>query len=210
MLISSPPDFCHAKCQAPPARRSTSHTGIVQPGGPSIQFGMCSGFVQASNTSARDASNTRVISISVSEGVANVVSPTLSVVVIVDLLPLQSFEVLVQPVVARIPEVAVLLRELGDLLERSGIERARPPLRLPPALNEPGALEHAKVLRDSRPAHGERLGQLLDRRLPPSQPAQDRAPGGIGQSRERHAESVALLIHNQKVSKPNSYLQVAT
>ena len=34
---------------------TTNVTGIVQPSGPSIQFGRCSGLVQASKTSARGA-----------------------------------------------------------------------------------------------------------------------------------------------------------
>ena len=52
----------------PPGRRSISQTGIVWPLGPHHSF-MCSGLVIASNTSSRGASNVRVMTISVSEGV---------------------------------------------------------------------------------------------------------------------------------------------
>src|SRR6185503_6615116 len=116
-----------------------------------IHFVMCSAFVQQSNTNSRGASTTRVTSISVSDGVAKLVVPVLWAVVIVVLLLLQVLEVVVEPFVARIPEAAVVLGPLGDLLERRRLEPARSPLRFAAACDETRALEHPQVLRDGRP-----------------------------------------------------------
>src|SRR5882724_1431481 len=136
---------------------------MLQPSGPSIHLVTCSGFVQQSNTSARGASTTRVTTISRSEGVAKVVAPTLSAVVIVVLLVLKVVEVVVEAFVAGVPEAAVALGPLRDLLERRRLEPAGAPLRLASAGDQAGALEHAQVLRDRGPAHGEWRRQLLDR-----------------------------------------------
>src|SRR4029077_13412385 len=133
MSNSDPSSARQTKCHAPPGRRSTSHTGIAQPGGPSIHFVMCSGLVQQSKTSARGASTTRVTSISVSDGVANPVAPSLLAVVIVELLLLEVAEVVVEPLVARVPEAAVVLGPFGDLLERRRLEAGPPPPCFPAA-----------------------------------------------------------------------------
>jgi hypothetical protein len=75
IAISVPSERRQTKCLAPPGRRSISQTGMVQPFGPSIQCGTCPGLVQASQTSLRGASTTRVMTISRSDGVLNVVAP---------------------------------------------------------------------------------------------------------------------------------------
>src|SRR4029453_2350518 len=112
--ILVPSSLRQTKRHGPPGRRSISQTGIVQPSGPSSQFGTCSEFVQASQTSSRGASKARVISSSRSDTVVRVVSPTF----VVDILPLLSLEllqVLVEPFVALIPEAPVVLCPLGHL-----------------------------------------------------------------------------------------------
>src|ERR1700690_1870610 len=70
--ISLPLEWRQTKCQEPPGRRSTSQTGIVQPSGPSIQWGRYLGLVQASKTSLRGAWKTRVMRTSRSAGVVTV------------------------------------------------------------------------------------------------------------------------------------------
>src|SRR5688572_19688691 len=115
-------------CRAPPGRRSISHTGMVQPSGPSSQLGTCSGLVKASHTSRRGASNTRVATISTSDGVVNVVVPMLFAVTIVPLPFFHGLKVRVQPLVAGVPEAAIVLRPLRDFPERLGLQLARPPL----------------------------------------------------------------------------------
>src|SRR2546422_8799042 len=67
--ISVPLRSCrHTKRYLPPTRRSISHPGIDQPGGPSSHRLTSSGLVWASNTNWHGASNTRVITISRSPG----------------------------------------------------------------------------------------------------------------------------------------------
>src|SRR6266545_6909511 len=78
--ISVPSERRQTKCHIPPARRSISQTGMVQPLGPNIQCGRCLGSVQASKTSLRGASTTRAMTISRSDGVVNVVARTLCAV----------------------------------------------------------------------------------------------------------------------------------
>ena len=69
-----------------------------------------------------------------------------------------------------------------------GLEPARPALRVAPARDEPGALEHLEVHRDRGLAHRERLGELVTDGLARGQPRQDRAPGRIGEGGEGGVE----------------------
>src|SRR2546428_926514 len=118
---------------------------------------MCSHEACASNTRSRGASNTRVMTISRSDGVVTV-SWLLPLPPIALLLcsPLEVLQVLVQPVVALLPEVPVPLGPLGNLLERPRLEPGGPPLPLPAPRDQPRPLEHLQVLRDRREAHLER------------------------------------------------------
>ena len=68
--------------------------------------------------------------------------------------------------------------------------RARARLGIARAHDQPGPLQHREVPRDRRQADGERLGELVHRRLPLGQAAEDFAPGRIGQSRKRLAQLV--------------------
>lgn len=49
---------------------------------------------------------------------------------------------------------------------------------------QPGILEHPQVLRNGRPAYGERAGQFLYGEGPGGQALKDGEPGGIAQSFE--------------------------
>ena len=111
---------------------------------------------------------------------------------------LQFLQVGLEPVEALLPDVAVALGPLGDFLERRRLDPARPPLRLAPARDQAGALEHPQVLRDGRHAHVERLGELGDRALARGQPRQDRPAGRVGEGGKRGAELIdwhAVLNH---------------
>ena len=56
------------------------------------------------------------------------------------------------------------------------------------SLDESGALENAKVLRDRLDRHGKTLGELCDGGFALLEPGQDRPAGRICESRERDAE----------------------
>src|SRR5215470_144755 len=188
--ISLPSSRRQTKRQAPPGRRSTSQIGMVQPSGPSIQCGRCSGLVKASKTSRHGASTTRVITNSRSDGISYVVVPVSLAMVIVALLLLHPLQVLVQPGVAGVPEPPVVLGPLGDLLQRSRLEPARAPLRFPAPDDETGQLEHPQVLGDGGPAHRERRRELLHRRRPLGQPGEDGPAGRVGEGSESGAQGV--------------------
>src|SRR5437899_12702224 len=107
---------------APPGRKSISQLTVSYFLGPH-QRDMCSHEVCASNTRSRGASKTRVMTISRSDGVVTV-SWLLPLPPIALLLSstLELVQVLVQSVVALLPEAAVPPGPLGDLLERPRLE----------------------------------------------------------------------------------------
>src|SRR5437660_12210294 len=124
---------------------------------------MCSHELCASNTRSRGASNTRVVTISRSDGVVTV---SLLPLPPIALLPsssssssssLEFLQVLVQPVVALLPEAPIPLGPVRDLFERPRLEPGGPPLPLPAPGDQPGQLEHLQMLRDGGHAHLERL-----------------------------------------------------
>src|SRR5260370_6096009 len=168
--------------QAPPGRTSISKETTVNPCGP-IHCDACSGSIHARNTISRCASKTRVMTSSRSAGFA----ATLGLARLAPMLPLLVFlglqraQVGVQAIEALLPEAAIMLDPAGDVLEWTGLEPARPPLRFASARDEAGALQHLEVLGDGGHAHLEGLGQLRDRSLTRGEPSQDRPPGGIGQ-----------------------------
>src|SRR4051812_10048352 len=59
----------------------------------------------------------------------------------------------IESIEALLPEGAVRLHPLGDVLERRTLERAGAPLRLPRLADEAGPFEHVEVLCDRRQAH---------------------------------------------------------
>src|SRR2546423_1958364 len=104
------------------------------------------------------------MTISVSDGVVTL--SALPVGAIVRLLPLQLLQIVVQPVVALLPEPAVPLRPLRGLLQWRRPQPRRAPLAIPTAGDQPRALQDLEVLGDGGLGHPERRGQLHDRRLP--------------------------------------------
>src|SRR5437773_4270371 len=115
---------------------------------------MCSHEVWASNTRSRGASNIRVVTISRSVGVV-----TVSLLPIALLLSssLELLQVLVQPVIALLPKLAVPLDPLVGFLQRPRLQPGRPPLSLPAPSDQPRPFQDLQVLRDRRQAHRERL-----------------------------------------------------
>src|SRR5258708_34974385 len=119
--------------QAPPGRTSISQTGFVKPCGPH-HCAICFGSVHAFHTRSRGASKTRVMTNSRSGG--GVVGLFFSVMFL--LLVLQLVQIIVQAFEALIPETAIVLHPVRDLLERSCLQPARSPLRLAAARDQTG------------------------------------------------------------------------
>src|SRR5574341_162459 len=151
---------------------------------------MCSGFVQAFQTRSRGASMTRVITTSRSDGVVYAVTPTLAAVTMLLLRFLEVLEIAIEPLKARLPEAAVVLRPVGDLLEGGRLEPARPELRFAAARDQARALQDPQMLGDRGAAHGERRRQLLHGGGAGGEPREDGAPSGIGECGEDGAQLI--------------------
>src|SRR5919107_5919593 len=164
----------------PPGRRSSLVESIWKPFGPH-QRASRSTSVQARHTVSRGASNVRTISSSAPCGavVFGAMVPSCCVEVVwsagalapglaprlarrLRLLGLELAQVVVEPVEALVEEAAVVLEPAVDALQSLGSEAAGTPLRLPPAGDEAGALQHLQMLRDGGQAHAERLCELRD------------------------------------------------
>jgi hypothetical protein len=104
-----------------------------------------------------------------------------------------------------LPESTVGVEPFRGFPQRFSLQPPRTPLCILPARNQPRPLENFQVFRNSGLAHGKRLGQLQHRRLPLSQPRQDRAPGRIRQCSERsiqmlgNGHSITSRFHNAVV-----------
>src|SRR5215218_10170112 len=125
----------------PPGFTSIAKLLVTNPLGPHHCV-RCFGSVQTSNTSSRGALRIRVATISRSPTSVAGMLPSF----ILLLLLLKFLEVFVQAVETLVPEPAVMLHPLGHALERLPAQPARPPLRLPPALDQPGPLQHLQML----------------------------------------------------------------
>src|SRR4051812_7640663 len=147
-----------------------------------------SGSVQARKTRSRGASKMRVIRTSL----------------IWLSLPAQ---VRVEPVHAGLPSALARLHPLHGLVERVGLQPARPPLRLPAADNQAGSLEHLEVARDRRLADGKRLGQLVHARLALGEVGQDRAAGRICEGGEGEVELLMMVGWHVTDQLINTYIK---
>src|SRR5262245_1300441 len=165
---------------------------------------MCSHELWASNTSSRGASKTRVMTIfrpGVSIVCLYLPFPPIALLLSVAWplawsASLELVQVLVQSVVALVPEATVSVGPLGDLLERGGAEPRGPPLPLPPPRDEAGSLQHLEVLRDRGQAHLEGLRQLGHRGLALRQTREDGASGRIRQGPERAIQPIGDVHHS--------------
>ena len=97
-------------------------------------------------------------------------------------------QISIQTIEAFFPETAVFLHKVGNVLERTSFQAARPPLGFAPARDQSSALQNFQMLGNRRHAHLKRLGQLGNRCLTRRQASQYGAPRGIGQGREGGAE----------------------
>src|ERR1700722_6893922 len=112
----------------PPGRMSDSYDVTVNPRGAPCQCCRCWVSVQHSKTSSRGASNRRVITNSVSLAFAWLAGMFL---VLLGLFGFQFREVNIQTIEAFFPESAIRLHPVGDVLERTRLQPARPPLGFP-------------------------------------------------------------------------------
>ena len=87
--------------------------------------------------------------------------------------PLKLLNVVIQTVEALLPDVAVVLGPVGYFFQWASFNPATPPLGVPPLRDQPGALQHPEVLRDSRHAHREGLGKFAYRAFAGHKPGQD-------------------------------------
>src|SRR5215210_2116190 len=93
-----------------------------------------------------------------------------------------------------LPGPLARLHPLDGVVERVGLQPARPPLSLPAADDQARSLEHLEVARDRGQAHRKRLRQLAHRRLALGEAGQDRAARRIGESGEGEAELIGLHV----------------
>ena len=92
-----------------------------------------------------------------------------------------------------------MLQPISGVPEWTGFEPARTPLGVTAAGNQTCAFQDLEMLGDRRQAHPERLGQFGDGSLAGSEAGEDRAPGGVGESREGSAEMIgrhAVVNHS--------------
>src|SRR3990172_7839052 len=165
------------------------------------------------HTSSRGASNTRSITTPSSAVPTGVLSPA-AIVRLLDtissfqsiLMPaigrrpqLQFAQVIVQPIEAFFPELAVAFHPVRHLLQRRGRQPARPPLRVTASLDQSRPLQHLQMLRYRRHAHLERRRQLGHRRLTVHQPRQNRPSRRISQRRERRTQGIGRSTHRRHV-----------
>src|SRR5688572_16041277 len=128
--------------QTPPGRTSISWVVVVKPRGPH-QCVTWLGSVHVSNTSSRGASKSRVTTSS-----RSAVGPAGSLLAAMLLsLSLQVVQVITQAVEALVPEAAVGLHPVRDVLESVRPQPAGPPLGRAAARDEARALEYLEVLR---------------------------------------------------------------
>src|SRR3954449_11870960 len=113
----------------------------------------------------------------------------------------------VELVHALLPRPLARLHPRHRVVERVGLNPARSPLRLAAADDQACALEDLQVARDGREADVERLGELVDGRLPLREARQDLAARRVGEGGEREAELVGRhLTHrlNNETVKYNA------
>src|SRR5258708_12498383 len=131
-----------------PARKSISHIGQEHPFG--INQGVrCLGLVQGLKTSLGGASKMSTIVSSRSPTLVKT-SFLLGIFSLLAgmflLLFFEFFQIIVEAIEALIKEPAIVRHPISDVLERTRLEPAGPPLRFTGARDQAGALEHLQVL----------------------------------------------------------------
>lgn len=118
--------------------------------------------MKALNTTSRGASKTLVMTMSCRPGS---MMNSVSAMVLPFLVVLDLPDLLIEPIEPVSRDLPVPLDPLGRGLQWCRFETAGPPLCLAAPGDQPGPFEHFEVLGDRLEADGERLGQLIDRRL---------------------------------------------
>src|SRR2546427_4754320 len=161
--------------------------------------------VSALQTSATGASNVRSTtrgSSFVARLLFAAISFLLALNVLYFVLALQLLEVAAQLVEALLPVAPVVLDPVGDVLERIGLQPARPPLRLAAALDQARALQHLEMFRNGGKADLEGLGQFQDRGFARGEAREDRPPRGIGEGGKGGAEAIGRHVQwNRQLSR---------
>src|SRR5262245_62540926 len=142
--------------QAPLRRSSPSEQEIVKPRG-AHHLSRCSLRVHARNTRLRGASKTRVTTSALSPPWVAALGFALAAILL--LLRLQFAQVIVQAIETLLPETAIAFQPVVHLLQRTRFDAAGPPLRLAPAQDQAGALQHLEMLGDGGKAHVEGFGE---------------------------------------------------
>src|SRR5487761_2265881 len=147
------------KLKPPPTLRSMSHLASGTPSG-SHHCDSSSGRVQALNTAAGGASTSR--SSRMAKSLRSMLKPRASVSRTggMSLLLFLSIEMSLQIVEAGLPGTPERLHPVGRLLERLRHQPARPPLRVAPALDQPGLFQHLEVLGNGGLGERERRHQF--------------------------------------------------
>src|SRR3954454_2171215 len=165
--------------KAPPGRASTViwSSGALTPIGPQ-KWVRCSGSTMQLKTSCRGASKTRVK------------RRTCSVMGVSVRGGLQGAEVLVELVEALGPQPPIRLDPVHSGVQGVPFQVAGTELRLPTSGDQSRAFEHLQVLGDPRQAQGERLGQLVHRRVAGREPGHHGPAGRGGGGRGRGGGAV--------------------
>src|SRR5262245_46991946 len=136
----------------------------------------------------RGASKTRVTTSALSSPWVAALGFALAAILL--LLRLQFAQVIVQAVETLFPEAAITFQPVVHLLERTRLDATGPPLRLAPAQDQAGALQHLEMLGDGGKAHVEGFGELGHRGFAGRKPGQDGPARRVGQGREGGAEAI--------------------
>src|ERR1700674_479519 len=107
------------------------------------------------------------------------------------LLRLQLVQVFVQAVEALVPEAAIVVEPVVNVLQRRRLDPAGPPLRRAAARDQAGALQYFKMLGDGGKGHVEGFGELGHRGFSQGEPREDGSARRVGKSRKRDAETIA-------------------
>jgi hypothetical protein len=106
------------------------------------------------------------------------------------------------------PQAAMGLDPVHGGVQRLPLQVTGTELRLPTPGDQSRPLEHLQVLGDPGQAQGERLGQLVHRRVAGSEPGHDRPAGRVGERGERDVES--LLERRRHDASPEAVMGYLT
>src|SRR5262249_60394886 len=112
---------------------------------------------------------------------------------------LKRSEVVAEPIEPLFPEPAIFLEPIIGLLECPYVDATGAHLRIARARNEACPLQHFQMLGDCRQTHVERLGEPEYGGFTERKPREDRAPRGVGKSRERRAEAICCHLFSHIV-----------